>query len=243
MMQQEIGVSEETTKSTQQAGFMCLCHTHTTGNSSYYGYRGNWQKLNSCKVAAFKEKTQFCLIKNLILYLWCFIAQLDVRLKESSLFPPCSCPHGCWPRLAPWPSSSITIRSPPCLSFLCQLLGQAIRSCQGTTASFPNPGKINAVGLNQSFCNVTQRKQKRNPAIKQSSLHTVYILFTAMFLRAIVFLCCAFTLRQPSLSVGVKTKREITPVKGEKWSNQVEMTSPRLACTLNNSCASGAIRR
>lgn len=169
-------------KSTQQAGFMCLCHTHTTGNSSNYVYGGKWQKLNSCKVAAFKGKTQFCLIKNLIRYSWCFIAQLDVRLKESSLFPPCSCPHGRWPRPAPRPSSSITIRSPPCLSFLCQLLGQAIRSCQGTAASFPNPDKINAVGLNQSFCNVTLGRQKRNPAIKQTSLHAADVLFTATFL-------------------------------------------------------------
>lgn len=243
MMQQEVGVSEETTEGTVKAHNkqdLCVCVMLTQlAAALIMNMEETGKSWTVARLQLLKEKHSFTSLKT-----WYdFITQLDVRLKESSRFPPCSCPHGRWPRPAPWPSSSITIHSPPCLSFLCQLLGQAIRRCQGATASFPNPDKINAVGLNQSFCNVTLRKHKRNTALKQSSLHTVDVLFTATFLRAIVFSCCTFTPRQPSLSVGVKTKREITPVKGEKWSNQVEMTSPRLACTLNNSCASGAIRR
>lgn len=88
-MQQEIGVSEESTKryreSAQQAGFMCSCHIHPTGNSSNYEYGGKRAKKSGCKVAAFKGKTQFYLIKNSTL-------GLDVSLRESSPFPPRSRP-------------------------------------------------------------------------------------------------------------------------------------------------------
>lgn len=98
MMQQEIGVSEETTKGAVKAHNkqdLCVCVILTQlAAAPIMNMEETGKKLNSCKVAAFKGNTQFYLIKNLIRYVWCFVTQLDVRLKESSLFPPCSRPHG-----------------------------------------------------------------------------------------------------------------------------------------------------
>lgn len=60
--------------------------------------------------------------------------------------------HHRLPPPALWPLSSITIRSPLCLSLLCQQPRQPIRSCQCPGASVSHLQQINTEGLSCLDC-------------------------------------------------------------------------------------------